>query len=62
MEIKRIDTIAKGKFEGYIWESDKTDPTVLINEDYDGFDANIVTNPFVIEALLYNDVEKNLTA
>jgi CRISPR type III-associated protein (TIGR04423 family) len=44
-------------YEGYIWMSDQEKSKVLNNET---FDFNSITvNPFIIEALLYNDKEKH---
>ena len=42
-------------YEGYVWMSDEKDPKVLNKES---FDFNTIgTNPFVIEALLYNKAQ-----
>lgn len=43
-------------YEGYVWMSDKEYPIVLNGETYDFSEIN--TNPFIIEALLYNKEEK----
>ncbi len=50
-EIKSIHEIPYKKYEGYIWKSDKQNPTVLHNEEYDF--SSVQENPFVVEALLY---------
>jgi CRISPR type III-associated protein (TIGR04423 family) len=56
MEGVKIDTdlskIPNLTFEGYVWLSDEKSPVVLQQETYD-FSA-VRSNPFVIEALLYN--------
>lgn len=48
-----LDTLPNLNYQGYIWLSDADKPIVLKNEPFD-FSA-IDINPFIIEALLYNE-------
>ena len=55
MDIKDIDK--NWKYKGYIWKSDKEEPQTLNDETIgDAFDD--ISNPFVIEALLYSEEHK----
>jgi CRISPR type III-associated protein (TIGR04423 family) len=59
MSVKKynqLNEIPKLTFEGYVWMSDEESPKVLFNETFDF--KNIMINPFIIEALLYNETEK----
>lgn len=57
MKLSDIDKNAK--YEGYIWMSDATQPTVL-NKEPISIDLADGTNPFVIEAELF-DAEKSVS-
>jgi CRISPR type III-associated protein (TIGR04423 family) len=58
--INKIDTLDKiptGNYEGYYWLSDAEQP-ILVN-DKNKFDASkIGINPFIIEGMLWDDVNK----
>lgn len=54
--IKIEDIPTHGKYDGYVWMSNATDPIVLRGEMLPG--CILGTNPFVVEAQLY-DSEKN---
>lgn len=51
--ITEIPTI---KYEGYVWLSNEKYPTVLDKQEFDF--TKVKENPFVIEALLWNEEEK----
>lgn len=59
MTMKLSDIDKKAKYEGYIWMSDATQPTVL-NKEPISIDLADGTNPFVIEAELF-DAEKSVS-
>ena len=44
----------KGKFEGYLWESDKQVPEVCEGNKIDVYTFDDETNPFIIEGQLYD--------
>lgn len=48
-----LDTLPNLNYQGYIWFSDADKPIVLKDETYDF--STISVNPFIIEALLYNE-------
>lgn len=54
----KTDKIESAKYQGYYWMSDKTNPTLLDNnsEFYDAL--NPECNPFIVEALLYDEENK----
>ncbi len=54
----KLNEIPNLSFEGYVWMSDKKNPVMLKNEAYDF--GTIGTNPFIIEALLFNK-KKNIS-
>jgi CRISPR type III-associated protein (TIGR04423 family) len=54
-QYKTLNEIPTLSFEGYIWMSDQEQPKILNNEIYDF--KSIAANPFIIEALLYNEKE-----
>ncbi len=47
-----LNDIPQAKYEGYVWMSDEKKPDVLPKDDFDF--TSVPTNPFVIEALLYD--------
>lgn len=49
----KLDTLPNLKYQGYIWFSDANIPIVLQDEPYNF--SVISLNPFIIEALLYNE-------
>ena len=49
--MKSIDNIPAGRYQGYIWMSDKPQPDV-IDGPFDGMDLT-PANPFIIEAKLF---------
>lgn len=51
-----IETIPNIPYEGYIWLSDAKEPIMLFNETFNF--KNVINNPFIIEALLYNAENK----
>lgn len=53
--MKLSDIDKKAKYEGYIWMSDATQPTVL-NKEPISIDLSDGTNPFVIEAELFDEI------
>jgi CRISPR type III-associated protein (TIGR04423 family) len=54
-QYKTLNEIPNLSFEGYIWMSDQEQPKILNKEIYDF--KSIAANPFIIEALLYNEKE-----
>ncbi|MEA5402816.1 TIGR04423 family type III CRISPR-associated protein [Arcicella sp. DC2W] len=54
--MKAITDIPKRKYDGYVWFSDQKEPVPLIQKEYSFEDTK--ENPFVIEALLWNEEEK----
>ena len=44
----------QAKYEGYIWQSDQTQPQVLHGEEFDVESLKDGVNPFVIEGQLWN--------
>jgi CRISPR type III-associated protein (TIGR04423 family) len=48
-----LSEITNLKYEGYVWLSDKTKPLILPEEVFDF--SSIQNNPFVVEALLWNE-------
>lgn len=55
--MKAITNIPKRKYDGYVWLSNEKYPIVLDKQEYDF--SQVKENPFVIEALLWNEEEKN---
>ena len=51
-----ITNIPKRKYDGYVWLSNEKYPIVLDKQEYDF--TQVKENPFVIEALLWNEEEK----
>jgi CRISPR type III-associated protein (TIGR04423 family) len=51
-----LNDISSVNYEGYIWMSDETEPTVLNNKSFDF--SIIETNPFIVEALLFDAKNK----
>lgn len=49
-----MEKIKNGTYQGYVWMSDDDEPEV-INGEFDGRVLNNEKNPFIIEALLYNE-------
>lgn len=49
--------IEKSIYDGYIWYSDKSEPEVFQEKDFE-FDADKIDNPFIIEGQLYDDQKK----
>lgn len=49
-----METIRKGKYDGYLWWSNSSKPEVLIDKEFDNFalDENVL--PFIIEGQLYD--------
>ena len=54
--MNNLKQIPQGNYEGYIWMSDQKNPEILNGETFDF--SRITTNPFIIEALLF-DKENN---
>lgn len=53
------NTIIKGQFEGYKWESDKKAPVVYYGSEKEvEIILDSTVNPFIIEALLFDKVAK----
>lgn len=50
----KTNEIEQGNYQGYYWMSDETAPHLLNGEPFT-LQLNNDTNPFVIEAQLYND-------
>ena len=46
--------IEKSIYDGYIWYSDKSNPKVFQDEEFE-FDTDKIENPFIIEGQLYDD-------
>ena len=46
--------IEKSIYDGYIWYSDKSNPEVFQNKEFE-FDTDKIENPFIIEGQLYDD-------
>lgn len=46
--------IEKSIYDGYIWYSDKSEPEVFQEKDFE-FDTDKIDNPFIIEGQLYDD-------
>jgi len=55
-KLDSLTDIPKMKYTGYVWLSNENKPTVLIDEVYDFGITN--TNPFIVEALLWNKDEQ----
>ncbi len=53
--MNKLSEIKNRKYSGYIWMSDAKEPKMLNNEDFDF--SPIGVNPFIIEALLYSEIE-----
>ena len=53
--INKLSEIPNLVFLGYIWMSDKSEPTILNNETHDF--SNVDENPFIIEANLFAEKE-----
>jgi CRISPR type III-associated protein (TIGR04423 family) len=53
-----LETLPDLNYQGFIWLSDADKPIVLQNEPFDL--SKIKTNPFIIEALLFN-AEKEIS-
>ena len=51
-----IKEIPNRNYEGYVWLSDAKKPIMLPDESFDF--STVETNPFIVEALLYNKDEK----
>lgn len=49
-----IDHIEKGKYEGYIWYSNKEKPDVYLKQEIEEISLNVGKVPFIIESLLYD--------
>lgn len=49
--------IEKSIYDGYIWYSDKSEPEVFQEKDFE-FDTDKIDNPFIIEGQLYDDQKK----
>jgi CRISPR type III-associated protein (TIGR04423 family) len=49
--------IEKSIYDGYIWYSDKSNPEIFQNQDFE-FDADKIGNPFIIEGQLYDEQKK----
>lgn len=45
--------IKKSKYQGYVWYSDRTEPELLDNQEFE-LKQKATENPFVLEALLYD--------
>lgn len=55
MEISNEISIPKGKYAGYMWDSDKKCPTIFNNEILEERVYSASSNPFIIEAQLYDE-------
>lgn len=53
--MKKLSNINNRTFEGYIWLSDQEKPILLRNETFDFSKYEEGANPFIVEALLYNN-------
>lgn len=54
----KTNKIEAANYQGYYWMSDETSPT-LLSKDKEFYDElNPKNNPFIIEALLYNEQDK----
>lgn len=51
--------IEKSIYDGYIWYSDKSNPEIFQNQDFE-FDTDEIVNPFIIEGQLY-DAQKRVS-
>lgn len=51
--------IEKSIYDGYIWYSDKSNPEVFQEKDFE-FDTDKIDNPFIIEGQLY-DAQKRVS-
>lgn len=54
----KIDKIAEANYQGYYWLSDANTPCVLNGEAPFHHDLNPEANPFIIEAQLYDPVNR----
>ncbi len=50
--MKRIDNIEEAIYEGYVWMSNQSQPTLVESELY-SCELNPAANPFIVEAQLY---------
>lgn len=53
-----METIRKGKYEGYLWWSNSTKPEVLIDKEFEELVLDENTLPFIIEGQLYEKTSK----
>jgi CRISPR type III-associated protein (TIGR04423 family) len=56
--MKRLNELNNIEFEGYVWLSDQEEPIILNNQTFDFSKYEEGSNPFIIEALLF-DKTKN---
>lgn len=56
MKLNSLTEIPHYKYEGYLWLSDKTEPKVLKDEEFNS--NEIKQNPFIIEGLLWAKKER----
>ena len=54
MTMKQLNELNNIEFEGYVWLSDQEEPKILNNQTFDFSKYEEGSNPFIIEALLYN--------
>jgi CRISPR type III-associated protein (TIGR04423 family) len=57
----KIETeIPKGKYQGYLWYSDKSEPNIVdgSNELKEPMNLEKVSNPFIVEGYLYDEANQ----
>lgn len=57
--MKRNYSIPAGRYQGYIWKSDQSQPDV-IDGSFEGMDLTIPANPFILEARLF-EMDKSIS-
>lgn len=54
----KTNRIEEGKYQGYYWMSDETEPTPLMGRSVFGKELDPSINPFIVEAQLYDPENK----
>lgn len=59
MKIEKITSIPQGIYTGYVWKSNSPLPDIYDNGEYQGLESSSVSNPFVVEGMLYAEDSKS---
>ena len=49
-----METIDKARYEGYVWMSDRQEPSIILPDEEFGLTLNDADNPFVVEGNLWD--------